>query len=209
MSELLQKNCSLCRLRSGCSQVVLPDAPKVGESGLFVVGEAPGRDEDEAGVGFVGSAGKKLDHILATSSKGFSITRNEYGRANVVCCRPPENRAPKRDEIAACSGWLRETLLERFDVRVVIAVGGVPSSQFYEGGSLYENIARARKSGFIPDAAWARGGGILVVPMPHTSPLAWNRNAPSGEKWSAIGVRQVEAAIELSVKMGRRNDRKR
>ena len=192
-----QKNCSRCDLRAGCSQVVLPDADADRFCGLFAVGEAPGKDEDEKGLGFVGSAGKKLDWVLANAHGAFPVSREQYGRANIACCRPPENRKPKKSEILACSPWLEEAMVNRFNVRVILAVGGTPASYFYSGSSLWSIIERAEKNGFSPDCQWAKEAGLLVVPMPHTSPLAWNRNAPSGEKWSEVGLRQAKKAISI------------
>ncbi len=199
LGEKVHKECEACDLRSGCHQVVLPDAPTEGSFKLFVIGEAPGKDEDREGFGFVGSAGKKLDFVLQTAHEKVSISRSEFGRANIVCCRPPGNRAPKKPEVLACSSWLKETFTERFDVKVVLAVGGVPSSYFYKGKSLFEIIEQSERDGFRPDLPWARESGLLVVPMPHTSPLAFNRNAPSGEKWADIGMRQAAKAISLVI----------
>lgn len=70
---------------------------------VFVVGEAPGADEDEQGLPFVGKAGKYLDEWLAAI--GLDRTRNVY-ISNVVKCRPPGNRDPQPDEIEACVPWL-------------------------------------------------------------------------------------------------------
>lgn len=73
-----------------------------GSSGLVVVGEAPGADEDEQGVPFVGSSGKMLDKMLTT----VGLDPATVYVCNVVKCRPPKNRVPQVAEIAACSGYL-------------------------------------------------------------------------------------------------------
>lgn len=69
---------------------------------VMIVGEAPGRNEDETGEPFVGKAGERLNEVLALAG----LSRDEVFIANVLKCRPPKNRNPKPDEIAACSGFL-------------------------------------------------------------------------------------------------------
>ena len=192
------KDCNLCSLRSGCSQVVAPDAPRqdIGFR-IYAVGEAPGADEDEQGRGFVGDAGKKLVAVMRDVSGGLVSSRDHIGCANIVCCRPPENRKPKRSELKVCSPWLSVNFSERHDADLILAVGGTAASHFYDGKSLFEILERADQRGFICDLEWTRSLGVPVVPMPHTSPLAWNRNAPSGEKWSDIGYSQIKKAFSL------------
>jgi len=92
--------CTRCALSGGRTQVVFgsgsPDAD------LMFVGEAPGFHEDQQGVPFVGQAGKLLDKLLA----GIGLTRADVFVANVLKCRPPGNRDPLPDEIAACEPHL-------------------------------------------------------------------------------------------------------
>lgn len=96
----LMKNCSRCSLRSGCKQVV----PGAGSSDakILFIGEGPGQKEDELGVPFVGAAGKFLDEMLTS----IKLKREGVYIANVVKCRPPENRDPLPDEVSACWPWL-------------------------------------------------------------------------------------------------------
>jgi DNA polymerase len=92
--------CTRCALSKGRTQVVFgsgsPDAD------LMFVGEAPGFHEDQQGVPFVGQAGKLLDTLLG----GIGLTRADVFVANVLKCRPPGNRDPLPDEIAACEPHL-------------------------------------------------------------------------------------------------------
>src|SRR6187397_1714357 len=92
--------CTRCALASGRTQVVFgsgsPDAD------LMFVGEAPGFHEDQQGVPFVGQAGKLLDTLLG----GIGLTRADVFVANVLKCRPPGNRDPLPEEIAACEPHL-------------------------------------------------------------------------------------------------------
>jgi uracil-DNA glycosylase len=83
------------------------------------VGEAPGQNEDETGLPFVGAAGRYLDLLLA--SVGVSRTENAC-IANVLKCRPPKNRNPLPDEIEACAPFLRRQV-ELLSPRVILAVG--------------------------------------------------------------------------------------
>ena len=93
-------SCTRCALAQGRTQVVFgagsPDAD------LMFVGEAPGFHEDQQGIPFVGQAGKLLDTLLG----GIGLTRADVFVANVLKCRPPGNRDPLPDEIAACEPHL-------------------------------------------------------------------------------------------------------
>ncbi|MBT8489019.1 MAG: uracil-DNA glycosylase [Gemmatimonadetes bacterium] len=101
--EALQ--CTRCRLCEGRTQVVFSDGPR--DARLMVVGEAPGANEDQTGVPFVGAAGQYLDLLLATV--GLSREESVY-IANVLKCRPPGNRDPKPDEIETCSPFLKKQI---------------------------------------------------------------------------------------------------
>jgi len=97
-------DCTLCALAAGRTQVVFgvgaPDAR------LMFVGEGPGEQEDLQGEPFVGRAGKLLTQLI----EGIGLTRDDVYIANVVKCRPPGNRDPLPEEIAACSPWLDRQL---------------------------------------------------------------------------------------------------
>jgi uracil-DNA glycosylase family 4 len=180
----------LCRSRS---QVVLPDLPML-PNGLLVIGEAPGGDEDREGIGFVGRAGKTLMRLL----KEHGLTRGQQaGCANIVRCRPPENRKPTPTEVGNCRPWLVDTI-QKARPRVVLAVGSSASGVFYSGGSLSGMMALAASRDFIPDRQGDLKNALQcarVVPMPHTSPLAWNRKSPDGRKWADVGMEQVAIAV--------------
>lgn len=109
--------CVRCRLAEGRTQVVFSDGNPTGR--LMVVGEAPGRNEDETGLPFVGQAGKLLDLMLA--SVGLSRQDTVY-IGNVLKCRPPGNRNPLPDEIEACAPILKRQI-ELVSPEVLLAVG--------------------------------------------------------------------------------------
>ena len=194
------KDCTRCpALCASRTQIVMPTPGPVG--GLLAIGEAPGQKEDEMGFGFAGQAGKTLDRLLAE----HGIAREGYGRANLVRCRPPENRKPMKQEVDACLPYLAD-FIEETKPRVLLLVGGTAAAHFVGTGSLARRIEMSRS----PGGTWvdplmchpalrslAAQRGLLAVPMPHTSGLAWNRKSPSGESWSEIGKRQVALAVEL------------
>jgi len=88
------------------------------DADLMLVGEAPGRDEDESGLPFVGRAGKLLDSLLAEAG----LARSEVFIANVLKCRPPGNRDPAPSEIEACRPWLEEQI-RLIEPRVIATLG--------------------------------------------------------------------------------------
>jgi len=110
-------DCTRCKLHGlGRRQIVFgvgsPDAE------LMFVGEAPGRDEDLQGYPFVGRAGQLLTKII----EAIDLTRDEVYIANVIKCRPPENRNPEPDEVASCEPFL----FAQIDVvkpKVIVALG--------------------------------------------------------------------------------------
>ena len=179
--------CVACRLHCGRTQVVLPDGPP---GGLLAVGEAPGREEDARGVGFAGRAGRTLDQLLA----GLGVERQAYARTNVVRCRPPENRRPRADEIAACRHWLEATV-RQWRPRVILAVGQSAAGQVMPlPAGRYLDAVLATIEGDKPQPAFL---GVPVVPMPHTSPLAWHRSRPDGTPLREIGARAAASAVAM------------
>jgi DNA polymerase len=112
--------CGACGLAGGRTQVVFgagdPDAD------VMIVGEAPGRREDEQGIPFVGPSGKLLERLLGE----IGLDRSDVYIANVVKCRPPNNRDPRQEEIDACSDYLR-TQLRLVDPKVVLTLGNFSS----------------------------------------------------------------------------------
>ncbi|MFO7892599.1 MAG: uracil-DNA glycosylase [Longimicrobiales bacterium] len=108
--------CVKCRLSEGRTQVVFGQGSADAE--LVVVGEAPGRREDETGLPFVGPAGKLLDLLLLS----VGIERGSAYICNVLKCRPPNNRDPMADEVETCAPYLH-TQLDIIQPRVLLAVG--------------------------------------------------------------------------------------
>jgi uracil-DNA glycosylase family 4 len=110
--------CTSCKLAGlGRTQVVFGTGDPSAD--VVFVGEGPGAEEDRQGLPFVGRSGKLLDQLVAEE---LGLSRPEVYIANVVKCRPPGNRDPQPDEIAACRGWL-DRQIELVDPVVVITLG--------------------------------------------------------------------------------------
>jgi DNA polymerase len=109
--------CTRCKLGGlGRKQVVFGEGNPSAD--LMFVGEGPGADEDEQGVPFIGRAGQLLTKII----EAIQLTRNDVYIANVVKCRPPQNRNPEPDEIATCEPFLFHQL-DVIKPKVVVALG--------------------------------------------------------------------------------------
>jgi uracil-DNA glycosylase len=127
--------CTLCRLHESRTNVVFGEGNARAE--VVVVGEAPGQEEDRSGRPFVGRAGRLLDLLLLTA--GFP--RESVYICNVLKCRPPENRNPMPDEVAACTTSYLHGQLEAIGPRVLLAVGKFAAQALL---SSEESIGRLR-----------------------------------------------------------------
>src|ERR1019366_8673993 len=118
-TELKQqvRDCTACALRAGCAQTVFGVGDE--KAGWLFVGEGPGEDEDAQGEPFVGQAGKLLDNMLAA----IKLKRgNNVYIANVVKCRPPDNRTPIADEVAQCLPYLQRQVA-LIKPKLIVALG--------------------------------------------------------------------------------------
>lgn len=110
--------CSACGLRAGCTQTVFGVGNT--QADLLIIGEAPGADEDRQGEPFVGPAGQLLNAMLL--AMGFR--REEVFIANILKCRPPNNRDPKPDEALQCEPFLRQQIAF-IQPKVILSVGRI------------------------------------------------------------------------------------
>jgi DNA polymerase len=161
--------CTVCRLHSGRTQTVFG----VGDehaSWLFI-GEGPGAEEDRRGEPFVGQAGKLLDNMLAAID--LKRGRDVY-IANAVKCRPPGNRNPEKDEMAACRPFL-DRQIELISPRLIVLLGRIAVQAL-----LNTEVALARLRGRVHDYR-----GIPVVVTYHPAYLL--RNLPDKAKaWADL-----------------------
>jgi DNA polymerase len=110
-------DCTRCKLhRLGRRQIVYGVGNPAAD--LMFIGEAPGHDEDVQGIPFVGRAGQLLTKII----EAIDLTREDVYIANVIKCRPPENRNPEGDEVASCEPFLFRQV-QAIRPRVIVALG--------------------------------------------------------------------------------------
>ena len=162
------EGCRGCGLVQGRQQVVVSRGNP--EARLMVIGEGPGAQEDASGLPFVGRAGQLLDQMLA--SVGIDSDRDAY-ICNVVKCRPPENRKPSSDEMAACLPFLRRQI-ELVDPAVILLAGATAMEGVLgvKGG-----ITRLR-------GQWRQWEGRWLMPVFHPSYLLRNPSRQQGSpKW--------------------------
>lgn len=112
------QGCQLCKLCAARNTIVFGSGNP--RAGLIVIGEGPGADEDAQGLPFVGRAGQLLTRML----ESVQISRDEVYITNTVKCRPPSNRNPELDELAACAPVLAAQLAT-IGAQVVLALGSV------------------------------------------------------------------------------------
>ncbi len=98
------------------------------KAGILFIGEAPGKNEDEQGIPFVGAAGKNLDKLLAE----VKLSLDDIYITNILKCRPPENRAPSPEEIRAHTPWLIKQIRE-MKPKVVCSLGNYATKFFFAG----------------------------------------------------------------------------
>ncbi|HET9492899.1 MAG TPA: uracil-DNA glycosylase [Chloroflexia bacterium] len=151
MRELVAqvKTCQLCRLAKTRTNAVPGDGNTAAE--VMFVGEGPGYHEDRQGLPFVGAAGSFLNELLSIAG----LSRPEVYIANVVKCRPPNNRDPEPDEIAACAPYL-ERQIALINPRVIVTLGRYSMAKFFPG----ERISKIHGTARVVD-------GRLCVAMYH------------------------------------------
>ena len=145
--------CLVCPLGGGRIKFVFGEGDP--QAGLMFIGEGPGRDEDLKGRPFVGKAGELLDRMLAA----IGLERGQVYIANVVKCRPPDNRTPTSLEAQACLGYLKRQI-ELIRPKVIVTLGATPLRELL---GVQTGITRIR-------GQWQRLemlGGIPVMPTFH------------------------------------------
>ncbi len=110
-------DCTRCKLHQGRTHIVFGVGNPTAD--LMFIGEGPGRDEDLRGEPFVGRAGRKLNEMIGA----IGLTREQVYIANIVKCRPPDNRDPERDEIETCEPFLFEQIAA-VRPKVIVTLGG-------------------------------------------------------------------------------------
>jgi len=173
-------DCQRCKLAPHRTQIVFgvgnPNAR------LMFVGEGPGEEEDRQGEPFVGRAGRLLTEII---TKGMRLARSDVYIANVVKCRPPKNRNPEPDEVAACEPFLRRQV-ELIRPEVIVALG-----KFAAQTLLDSRVPITRLRG-----QWHDYHGIRLMPTFHPAYLLRN---PGEKRLVWEDVKQVMAVLGIAV----------
>jgi len=171
--------CEKCKLSRTRTQVVYgvgnPNAD------LMLIGEAPGRDEDLKGEPFVGRAGQLLTDII----KAMKLTRDDVYIANVVKCRPPENRNPEPEELDACRPYIRRQV-EIIQPKVIVTLGKFALQSLTEKSY---GITATR-------GQWLEYNGVKVMPTYHPAYLL---RTPSAKKDVWADMKLVMAELGLTV----------
>lgn len=136
------RTCQLCRLCQGRHMSVPGEGPE--DAQIMFVGEAPGFHEDQQGRPFVGAAGQFLDQLLAS----INLSRKNVFIANVVKCRPPDNRDPQPDELSACRGYL-DTQIATIRPKIIITLGRFSMELAFSGVTISRVHGMPKKVGDI------------------------------------------------------------
>ena len=150
---------------------------------LMIVGEAPGEEEDQSGLPFVGRAGQLLDKILAS----VEIDRGDAYITNMVKYRPPANRNPSREEIEASVPILLEQI-RLVRPQILVTLGNVPTQWFLKS---QDGITKLR-------GVWHDWQGMKLLPLYHPAYLLRNASREAGSpKWHTWqDVRMLKAALD-------------
>ena len=177
--EMIQKDlgdCRRCQLHAGRKHVVFGDGNP--RARLVLVGEGPGYEEDAMGLPFVGKAGQLLTKIL----KAIDLTREEVYICNIIKCRPPGNRDPEPDEIAACLPFLRRQI-RAIRPKFICALGAFAAQTLLQTDT---PISRLRGDFHAYE-------GIRVLPTYHPAFLLRN---PDKKRHVWEDVKKLQAAYE-------------
>ncbi|NSW52076.1 MAG: uracil-DNA glycosylase [Anaerolineae bacterium] len=153
--------CQRCELHKSRKNPVPGAGPATAE--VMCIGEGPGFYENEQGLPFVGASGKFLTHLLQQG--GYQ--REQVFITNVVKCRPPENRDPQVDELAACAHYL-DRQIELIDPRIIVTLGRFSMARFLPDVRISQVHGKA---GYVD--------GRLIVPMYHPAAALHNPNLRS------------------------------
>lgn len=167
MADLAQhcNNCHRCELGENRTHAVVGRGNL--QAKIMIIGEGPGQNEDETGLPFVGKSGQLLEKILASVNLS---TEHDVYICNIVKCRPPENRVPTPEEMAACKPYLLEQI-RLVDPKIILLTGAT-AVKGITGNK--QGITKIR-------GQWIEWEGRLCLPIFHPSYLLRN---PSKEKGS-------------------------
>ena len=175
--------CTRCKLHKTRNKIVFGDGNPKAE--LVFVGEGPGHDEDMQGLPFVGRAGKLLTQMI----EAMGLQRKDVYICNVVKCRPPENRAPEKDEVTPCSPFLLRQI-DAIAPKVIVCLGSTAAQTILETN---RGISHFR-------GEWLEFRGRKLMATYHPAYLLRNPSAKS-EVWKDL--QKVMAVLGLEAKKGK------
>ena len=148
------KGCNKCKLCNSRNNIVFGIGNK--NAKIMFIGEGPGADEDAQGIPFVGKAGKLMNKAF----EGIGLKRDDVYIANIVKCRPPQNRNPEKDEVEACINYLRNQVMI-VKPKIIVLLGSVALKNIL--GEEY-SITKIRGN-------WIERKGIWYMPTFHPAAL--------------------------------------
>jgi len=179
------RTCTRCRLHEGRVHAVPGEGPL--DADVFLIGEAPGRDEDASGRPFVGAAGKILNKALAAAR----LPRDSVFVTNVVKCRPPANRGPRADELESCRPYLA-TQIAVVRPKVLVTLGSTALRGLLGKGPELKDI-RGRAAVFE---------GIPVVPTYHPAAILYNRRLEASLRADLRKAARMARSKRLRIRSG-------
>lgn len=173
------QGCRKCKLCNNRNNIVFGQG-NINADVMFI-GEGPGADEDMQGQPFVGKAGQLLNIAL----KAMDIKREEVYIANIVKCRPPQNREPENDEVQACLDYLRNQVI-LIKPKIIVLLGK----------TALQNILGTQYRITVSRGMWIEKKGILYMPTYHPAALLRD-NSKKMDFWQDL--KQVKAKYEETI----------
>ncbi len=169
-------DCQLCRLSEKRHTVVFGEGDP--HAAVMFIGEGPGAEEDRTGRPFVGQAGQLLERMLFA----IGLSRDQVYITNIVKCRPPGNRDPREDEVAACAPYLDQQI-ELIAPTVLVALGK-PASHRLTGSKKPISALRGR---------WASYKGVPLMPLFHP---AYMLRTPSAKREAWEDLKKIKQRLD-------------
>lgn len=175
-------NCTLCGLCRTRNNVVFGVGPQ--NTDVMIIGEGPGEQEDLQGEPFVGAAGKLLDDMLSI----IDLSRSNCYIANIVKCRPPNNRDPQESEQDACIGYLRNQVA-LIQPKIIVCLGRIAARRI-----INQDYRITREHGH-----WLQKNGIWMTAIYHPSALLRDVSKRPETFEDLLGIRNKIKEVNASV----------